>query len=111
MTVTSHRVGNEDLNDHEQLRTDPVFGILSGREDLSEPLAGSTLNRMELGTGTPDRYKKITYWKEKVGELLVKVSLESHPSPPAEIVLDVDTTDLPLHGKQEGRFFHGHYKH
>ena len=103
-------LGYEDLNDHEQLRKDPVFGILAGREELDEPLAGkSTLNRMELGTGINDRYKKITYWKEAVDELLVKVFLEAHPSAPAEIVLDVDTTDLPLHGKQEGRFFHGYY--
>ena len=103
-------MGYEDLNDHEQLRSDPVFGILAGREDLDAPLAGkSTLNRMELGTGANDRYKKITFWKEAVDELLVKVFLESHPSAPAEIVLDVDTTDLPLHGKQEGRFFHGYY--
>ena len=103
-------LGYEDINDHEQLRRDPVFGILAGREELEEPLAGkSTLNRMELGTGANDRYKKITFWKEAVDELLVKVLLESHQSAPAEIVLDVDTTDLPLHGKQEGRFFHGYY--
>jgi hypothetical protein len=103
-------LGYEDLNDHEQLRTDPVFGILAGREELEEPLAGkSTLNRMELGTGTKDRYKKITFWKEAVDELLVKVFLESHLKAPDEIILDVDTTDLPLHGKQEGRFFHGYY--
>src|ERR1700690_2476901 len=105
-------LGYEDLNDHEQLRTDPVFGILAGREDLTEPLAGkSTLNRMELGTGINDRYKKITFWKEAVDELLVNVFIESHEKAPAEIVLDVDTTDMPLHGKQEGRFFHGHYDH
>ena len=103
-------LGYEDLNDHEQLRTDPVFGILAGKEDLAEPLAGkSTLNRMELGTGINDRYKKITFWKEAVDELLVKVFIESHEKAPAEIVLDMDTTDLPLHGKQEGRFFHGYY--
>src|SRR3979409_1588237 len=103
-------LGYEDLNDHDQLRNDPVFGILAGRENLEEPLAGkSTLNRMELGTGTKDRYKKITFWKEGLDELLVKVFLESHEHPPAEIILDVDTTDLPLHGKQEGRFFHGYY--
>src|SRR5260221_4466002 len=54
-------LGYEDLNDHDQLRKDPVFGILAGREELDEPLAGkSTLNRMELGAGTKDRYKKIT---------------------------------------------------
>jgi len=103
-------LGYEDLNDHEQLRKDPVFGILAGREELDEPLAGkSTLNRMELGAGTKDRYKKITFWKDGLDELLVKVFLESHEKPPAEIILDVDTTDLPLHGKQEGRFFHGYY--
>jgi Transposase DDE domain group 1 len=103
-------LGYEDINDHEQLRTDPVFGILAGREELDEPLAGkSTLNRMELGAGTKDRYKKITFWKDALDELLVKVFIESHDNAPAEIILDVDTTDLPLHGKQEGRFFHGYY--
>src|ERR1700689_1943342 len=103
-------LGYEDVNDHEQLRKDPVFGILAGKEDLNEPLAGkSTLNRMELGTGINDRYKKITFGKEGVDELLVNVFIESHDEAPAEIVLDMDTTDLPLHGKQEGRFFHGYY--
>jgi hypothetical protein len=103
-------LGYEDLNDHEQLRNDPVFGVLAGREDLDAPLAGkSTLNRMELGAGASDRYKKITFWKEAIDELLVQVFLESHQTAPEEIVLDVDTTDLPLHGHQEGRFFHGYY--
>jgi hypothetical protein len=103
-------LGYEDINDHEQLRKDPVFSILAGREELEEPLAGkSRLNRMELGTGTKDRYKKITFWKEAIDELLVKVFIESHRKTPDQIILDVDTTDLPLHGKQEGRFFHGYY--
>jgi hypothetical protein len=103
-------LGYEDINDHEQLRTDPVFGVLAGREELEEPLAGkSTLNRMELGTGAKDRYKKVTFWKDAIDELLVKMFLESHQKAPDEIILDVDTTDLPLHGKQEGRFFHGYY--
>ncbi len=103
-------LGYEDINDHEQLRKDPVFGILAGREELDDPLAGkSTLNRMELGAGAKDRYKKITFWKDALDELLVKVFIESHPNAPVEIILDVDTTDLPLHGKQEGRFFHGYY--
>jgi hypothetical protein len=105
-------LGYEDINDHEQLRNDPVFGILAGHEELEEPLAGkSTLNRMELGAGTKDRYKKITFWKGAMDELLVKVFLESQKHAPAQIILDVDTTDLPLHGKQEGRFFHGYYDH
>ena len=103
-------LGYEDINDHEQLRKDPVFGILAGRQQLEEPLAGkSTLNRMELGAGSQDRYKKITFWKDAIDELLVQVFLESHPQAPEQIILDVDTTDLPLHGKQEGRFFHGYY--
>jgi Transposase DDE domain group 1 len=103
-------LGYEDRNDHEQLRTDPVFGILAGREKLERPLAGkSTLNRMEMGAGAKDRYKKIRFWKESVDALLVKVFLESHHQAPEQIILDIDTTDLPLHGKQEGRFFHGYY--
>jgi hypothetical protein len=103
-------LGYEDLNDHEQLRKDPVFGMLAGRQDLEEPLAGkSTLNRMELGAGTKDRYKKITFWKDAIDELLVQVFLESPQKAPAQMVRDVDTTDLPLHGKQEARFFHGYY--
>ena len=103
-------LGYEDINDHEQLRKDPVFGILAGRDELEKPLAGkSTLNRLELGTGVPDRYKKITFWKDAMDALMVKLFVESYEKPPAEIVLDMDTTDLPLHGKQEGRFFHGYY--
>ena len=62
-----------------------------------------------MGAGEKDRYKKITFWKEAVDALLVKVFLESHDQAPEQIVLDIDTTDLPLHGKQEGRFFHGYY--
>jgi hypothetical protein len=92
-------LGYEDINDHEQLRKDPVFGILAGRDELGQPLAGkSTLNRLELGGGTHDRYKKITFWKEALDELLVKVFLESHKQAPEQIILDVDTTDLRLHG-------------
>lgn len=103
-------LGYEDLNDHEQLRTDPLFGVLAGRRDLDQPLAGkSTLNRLELGDGAPDRYKKITFWKDGVDELLVNMFLEAHQQTPAQVVLDIDTTDLALHGKQEGRFFHGYY--
>jgi hypothetical protein len=103
-------LGYEDLNDHEQLRKDPLFGVLAGRADVDTMLAGkSTLNRLELGAGTKDRYKKITFWKEAMDELLVKIFLEAHEHVPEEIILDVDSTDLPLHGKQEGRFFHGYY--
>src|ERR1700730_14731150 len=103
-------LGYEDLNDHEQLRTAPLFRVLAGREELEKPLAGkSTLNRLELGDGTEDRYKKITFWKQSIDELMVNVFIESQEQAPEEIILDVDTTDLPLHGQQEGRFFHGYY--
>ena len=103
-------LGYEDVNDHEQLRIDPLFQVLAGREQIDRSLAGkSTLNRMELGAGVPDRYKKITYWKEGIDELLTQLFIETHQQAPAEVILDIDTTDLPLHGKQEGRFFHGYY--
>lgn len=103
-------LGYEDLNDHEQLKKDPLFGILTGRQEVGRELAGkSTLNRMELGTGITDRYKKITFWKTAMDELLVQVFLEAYAEAPAEIILDMDTTDLALHGHQEGRFFHGYY--
>jgi hypothetical protein len=106
-------LGYEDLNDHDQLRQDPLLAVMSGKaEPVTELLAGkSTLNRMELGTGMPTRYKKITFWRDSVDELLVNVFLEAHPVAPRQIVLDIDTTDLALHGKQEDRFYHGYYKH
>ena len=62
-----------------------------------------------MGDGREDRYKKITFWKQGIDELLVEVFIESQERTPEQIVLDVDTTDLPLHGQQEGRFFHGYY--
>jgi hypothetical protein len=106
-------LGYEDLNDHEQLRHDPLLGVLVGKaEPGKEPLAGkSTLNRMELGDGTPDRYKKITFWRDAIDDLLVDVFLEAHSAAPEQIVLDIDTTDFALHGEQEGRFYHGYYDH
>jgi hypothetical protein len=104
-------LGYEDLSDHDQLREDPLLAVLSGKARVGEePLAGkSTLNRLELGGETPSRYKKIRYREEAVDELLIQVFLEAHPEAPEQIVLDLDTTDLPLHGHQEGRFFHGYY--
>jgi hypothetical protein len=106
-------LGYEDLNDHDQLRQDPLLGLLAGKAEPGiEPLAGkSTLNRMELGTGMLTRYKKITYWRDSVDELLVDVFLEAHSVAPQQIVLDIDTTDMAIHGNQEGRFYHGYYGH
>src|SRR5438128_6314564 len=83
-------LGYEDLNDHEQLRKDPLFGVLADRAEADTMLAGkSTLNRLESGAGTKDRYKKITFWKEAIDELLVNIFLEAHQQAPAQIILDV----------------------
>jgi len=106
-------LGYEDLNDHEQLRQDPLLGWMAGKaEPGTERLAGkSTLNRLELGNGMPNRYKKITFWRDSVDHLLGNVFLEAHTAAPEQIVLDIDTTDMALHGDQESRFFHGYYGH
>src|SRR5437879_5285984 len=108
-------LGYEDLNDHEQLRQDPLLGVLAGKRDVGEPLAGkSTLNRLELtpvGSPAAERYNKISYSAEAIDTLLVDLFLEAHPRAPREIVLDLDATDTPLHGRQEARFFHGYYGH
>jgi len=108
-------LGYEDLNDHEELRNDPLLGMLAGRRDLDAPLAGkSTLNRLELTPSevfSANRYHKIGYSPEAIDGLLVDIFLEAHPRAPREIVLDLDATDTPLHGRQEARFFHGYYGH
>jgi hypothetical protein len=102
-------LGYEDLNDHEQLRRDPLLGVLSGKRNLDEELAGkSTLNRLEL-VGRTGRYHKISYSAESIDRLLVDLYIESHTTPPDEIVLDLDATDIPLYGHQPERFFHGYY--
>jgi hypothetical protein len=104
-------LGYEDLTDHDQLREDPLLAVLSGKPQAGqEPLAGkSTLNRLELGGEEPSRYKKIQYHQEAIDALMTQIFLEAHSPAPDRIVLDLDTTDLPLHGHQEGRFFHGYY--
>ena len=106
-------LGYEDLNDHEELRRDPLLALLAGKRKLEEPLAGkSTLNRLELSpSGSPlnDRYHKITYSSEALDRLLVDIFLEAHKRAPRQIVLDLDVTDTPLYGQQERRFFHGYY--
>lgn len=107
-------LGYEDLVDHDELRHDPLLGVLVGRRDAGErALAGkSTLNRLELtlpGATSAERYKKIVLDEEAVDEMLVDVFLAAHDRPPPRIILDLDATDDPLHGRQEGRFFHGYY--
>jgi hypothetical protein len=109
-------LGYEDLNDHDELRNDPLLALLVEKEDPDkEALAGkSTLNRLELTKETAsrkERYKKIVLDHGAVDRLLVEVFLQAHREAPKEIILDLDATDDPLHGKQEGRFFHGYYGH
>jgi len=119
-------LGYEDLNDHDDLRRDPLLALLAGKADLEgarrrherdrgKPGAGkSTLNRLEL---TPkeatarDRYKKIVMNEGAVDDLLVQLYIQAQERPPEKVVLDLDATDDPIHGEQEGRFFHGYYGH
>jgi hypothetical protein len=109
-------LGYEDLNDHEELRNDPLLAVLVEKSDPGrQVLAGkSTLNRLELTKETAsrkERYKKIVLDHGAVDRLLVEVFLQAHREEPKEIILDLDATDDPLHGKQEGYFFHGYYGH
>jgi len=109
-------LGYEDLNDHEELRKDPLLAVLVEKSDLAgEVLAGkSTLNRLELTPATATakaRYKKIVADHAAVDRLFVDVFLAAHRQAPQQIIVDLDATDDPLHGNQEGRFFHGYYGH
>ena len=130
-TLVAQRVmalglGYEDINDHDRLRDDTALALACGCADVTgaervrardrgHALAGSsTLNRLELGTpeaAATDRYKKIVAVQDAIDRLLVDLFLEAHAKPPKEIILDMDATDDPLHGAQEGRFYHGYYGH
>ena len=107
-------LGYEDLVDHDQLRYDPTMAVLAGklaarRKDCA-PLAGkSTLNRLELGGPALTRYHRIAWDEIKIEALFVDLFLDAHQQPPKQVILDLDATDDPLHGHQEGRFFHGYY--
>ena len=118
-------LGYEDLNDHDDLRHDPLLATVVGKKDPTGQsrlrkrdkgmaLAGkSTLNRLELtpvGADEDSRYKKITCNTRAVEDLFVELFLQAHSMPPDRIVLDLDATDDPIHGHQLGRFFHGYYK-
>ena len=111
-------LGYEDLNDHDTLRQSKLWSLLCGagarQAGRSCRRAKSTLNRMEL-TGAwrwraGERYKKIVADTARLDALLVDLFLDWHGPQPERIVLDVDATDDPLHGRQEGRFFHGYYR-
>lgn len=107
-------LGYEDLNDHDHLRHDPLLGVLLGKLEAKRsdcaPIAGkSTLNRLELSRPEPTKYHKISHDEAAIEALLVDLFVEAHQRAPRQIVLDLDATDDPLHGHQEGRFFHGYY--
>ena len=107
-------LGYEDINDHDELRHDPVMAVLAGklvavRKDCAPVGGKSTLNRLELSRETATRYHKIAHDPAAIERLFVTLFLEAHKTPPKEIILDLDATDDPLHGHQEGRFFHGYY--
>lgn len=120
-------LGYEDLNDHDELRNDPLLAVLVGKpdpggegrvrlRDKGKAMAGkSTLNRLELTPAEPTeeekRYKKIIMKPERIDRLFVDLFLQAHDKAPDHIILDVDATDDPLHGDQEGKFFHGYYGH
>jgi len=119
VTLVGQRVfgialGYEDLNDHDELRHDPVMAVLAGKLQAGRkecaPVAGkSTLNRLELSQLEPTRYHKISHNPIAIRRLLVDLFVEAHAAAPNEIILDLDATDDPVHGEQEGRFFHGYY--
>ncbi len=101
--VTAIALGYEDLNDHQNLRADPALQVAAGRSPEEElPLASSpTLCRLENRVGRQTLVK--------IAEVLVNQFLVAHSTPPEHLILDFDATDDPIHGKQEGRFFHGYY--
>jgi hypothetical protein len=117
-------LGYEDLNDHDQLRHDPLLAVLVGKKDplgagrlrerdRGKALAGkSTLNRLELtpvGASADSRYKKIVGHLDGMQQFFVDAFVQQQATPPPRIILDVDATDFPLHGQQLGGFFHGYY--
>ena len=117
-------LGYEDLNDHDHLRADPLLAVMVGKtdpqgehrreaRDRGKALAGkSTLNRLErtrADAGSGDRYKKTVMQPGAIDRLFVDHFLDAHERPPLQVVLDLDATDDPVHGHQEGRFFHGYY--
>ena len=107
-------LGYEDLIDHDALRHDPVLGVVQGRLEARRPgcapLAGkSTLNRLEHAPQGTHRYRRIGHDGGAIETLFVDLFLDAHGQAPARLILDLDATDDPLHGHQEGRFFHGYY--
>src|SRR5262245_32182806 len=119
VTLVGQRVfgialGYEDLNDHDELRHDPMMAVLAGKLEARRAARArvavkSELNRLELSKLQPTRYHKISHNPVAIKRLPVDLFLEAHKRAPKQIILDLDATDDPLHGQQEGRFFRGYY--
>jgi hypothetical protein len=112
--VVGIALGYEDLTDHDELRHDPVLAVLAGklaarRSDCAALAGKSTLNRLELSQAEPTQYHRISHDGAAIEVLFVDLFLDAHRRAPEQIILDLDATDDPLHGQQEGRFFHGYY--
>jgi hypothetical protein len=112
--VVGIALGYEDLTDHDELRHDPVLAVLAGklaarRSDCAALAGKSTLNRLELSQAEPTQYHRISHDGAAIEVLFVDLFLDAHRRAPEQIILDLDATDDPLHGHQEGRFFHGYY--
>jgi hypothetical protein len=114
-------IGYEDLNDHAELRRDPLLAAAAGKVDvLGENrrcvehrgyalASASTLNRLELSAQFEDYYRKVHPDASSVGGTLLEMGVRCLPRDAGVLVLDFDASDDPLHGRQEGRFFHGYY--
>ena len=121
--VTAIALGYEDLNDHADLRRDPLLAAVVGKSDVlgqkrrmpkdrgAACASPATLNRLELGAEFSDRYRKLKADPQKVEAALLEAGVRCLPKDQELFVLDFDATDMPLHGQQEGRFFHGYYDH
>jgi hypothetical protein len=107
--VIALALGYEDLNDHDTLRHDPLLSASADKLDGESLASAATLNRLELASHRAGRYHKVHVDAERIEALLLRCGVQSLRRGQREVVIDLDATDDPLHGQQEGRFFHGYY--
>ena len=107
--VLALALGYEDLNDHQALRHDPLLSAAADKLEGEALASAPTLNRLELSSHRTGRYHKVHLDAAKAEALLLRFGVQSLRRGQREVMIDLDATDDPLHGKQEGRFFHGYY--